>query len=512
LEKQYGIKIGNLFFGASRKSYAPFTEDIESGRPYLITSDGDFSKILSAIRGTYTDTNLIELFGTVAEIFAPIDAIASRVIAGAFQFKRVKDDEIIYDNKDLNKILASPNPFQNFQEMLYEAVCYEYVTGKAYVYSSTPETLSRMDYKNLITTYALPSDNVKLVTKKRIKLFSATTQSDVIEKYELDDGSNEKIPLKPENVLYRKQVNLDWKGKKVEGRAKLLSGEKPIANIIAVYEARNVIYVKRGALGFLVSKKSDASGNVSLTPDEKKSISDELDRRYGLNKKKHLIGLSEAPIDFIRTSMSIQELQPFDETMASASALYAVLGVPRELMPRVEGATYENQKAAERGFYQNVIIPLAKSWCQSLTNFWGLDAAGIYLDVDFSQIEVLQANKKENAEVLEKNVVSYTKLYKDGAITYNEWLIALGYEAREGYDKYINDLENVPMAVKIGVGGTQAMQSVVSDTRLTEEARANMLVLLFGITIEQARSVVITEQPAAGNNNGNANQNQGGDA
>jgi hypothetical protein len=508
LERQYGIKIGNLFFGASRKSYAPFTEDIESGRPYLITSDGDFSKILSAIRGTYTDTNLIELFGTVAEIFAPIDAIASRVIAGKFVFKRKANDEIITDNADLNKILTAPNPFQNFQELLYEAVCYEYVTGKSYLLSTTPETLSRMDYKNLITTYALPSDNVRMVTNKRIRLFSATKKSDVIEKYELDDGTSEKIPLKPENVLYRKQVNLDWKGKKVEGRAKLLSAEKPIANIIAVYEARNVIYVKRGALGFLVSKKSDASGNVSLTPDERKAINDELDRRHGLSKKKHLIGLSDAPIDFIRTSMSIQELEPFKETNASASALYAVLGVPRELMPKDDGATFENQKAAERGFYQNVVIPLAKSWCQSLTNFWALDAAGIYLDVDFSQIEVLQANKKENAEVLDKNVTSYTKLYKDGAITYNQWLIALGYEARPGFDKYIQDLENVPMAVKIGVGGTQAMQSVVSDTRLTEEARANMLVLLFGISIEQARSVVITEQPAGGN--GNGNQNQGG--
>ncbi|HEX7906239.1 MAG TPA: phage portal protein [Chitinophagaceae bacterium] len=490
MERKFGIQLGKTFIGASLKSYAPFTENIESGKSYILT-DGDFSKILSCIRGTYTDTNLIELFGNVAEIFAPIDTIASRVIAGTFVVKNTKTDEIVYDNTDLNKIFSSPNPFQNFSQLLYEAVCYELVTGKNFLLSTTPETLSRMDYKNIICSYNLPPDRIKILMDKRIKLFSATKKSEIILGYKLEEGTDNEQTFKTENILYTRANNLDWKGKKIEGRSPLLSAEKAIANLIAVYEARNVIYVKRGALGAIVSKKSDASGNVALLPKEKQQVIDDFNKSYGVQKGKSPMIITDQPVDFLRIAMSIQELMPFEETLADAAAIYAVLGVPRELMPKNEGATFENQKSAERGLFQNKVIPIAKSWCQSLTNFWALDAAGLYIDVDFNHIEVLQENKKEKSEILDKNVISYTKLYKDGAITYNQWLIALGYEARDGYDKYINDLENVPMAVKIGVGGTQAMQSVVADPNLSEESKANLLVLLFGITIEQARQVVI---------------------
>lgn len=191
--------------------------------------------------------------------------------------------------------------------------------------------------------------------------------------------------------------------------------------------------------------------------------------------------------------MSIQELQPFEETLADAAAIYAVLGVPRSMMPKNEGSTYENAKADERGLYQNKVIPFTLSWCKTFTSFIGADKWGYYLDAKFDHIEALQENKKESAETNKTKIESFTKLYKDGGITHNQWLIALGYEARgTEFDKYINELENVPMAVKIGVGGTQAMQSIIADTRLTEEARAAMLVLLFGITEEQARQVVVT--------------------
>ena len=45
-----------------------------------------------------------------------------------------------------------------------------------------------------------------------------------------------------------------------------------MSNLIAVYEARNVIYVKRGGLGFIVSKKTDATGSIALTDDEKEQL------------------------------------------------------------------------------------------------------------------------------------------------------------------------------------------------------------------------------------------------
>jgi HK97 family phage portal protein len=467
---------------------APFTENVESGMPYII-SGTDLRDILSTLRGSYTDRSLIELFGTVAEIFAPIDAIASRAVNAKFKFRKKSTGLPVEGNEALNKLITSPNPFQNFKQFIYELICYELCTGKNYVYLNIPETLQK-DYKNMAAVFNLPSDRIHIDIPERIKLFSATKVEDVIKRYVLDKGSRDETTFSSDKVIYRKRVNLNWNAKKIEGRSPLLSAEMAIANLIAVYKARGTIYLKRGAMGMWVSKKSDASGNVSLTKDEKKSIREQLDKDYGVvGKDKHTIGLTEAPVEFVKSSMSIQELQPFEETSADAAAIYGVLGVPYELAPKPKGETFSNQNTAERSLYQNNVMPLVNSICDSLTTGWGINEWDYELYADFNHMEVLQSN----ADTDKTRIESYTKLYKDGGITYNEWLVRLGYMPRgKEFDKYIVDIETIPMAVKIGVGGTQAMQSVVADPNLSEDAKANLLVLLFGITIEQARVVVVT--------------------
>jgi hypothetical protein len=482
---------------ATKSGYTlqPFTENMESGMSYVV-SGNSIKDILDTLRGEYTDRTLINLFSTVAEIFAPIDAIASRAAGARFGFRKKSTKAIVDNNPGLTRLIGDAvNPFQNFQQLFYEAIVYEYCTGKEFWYNNIPDTLA-VDYKNIATQYNLPADRITIEVPERIKIFSAIKIEDVIQKYILDKGGNDETPFTTNTVLYRRRANLNWKARKIEGRSPLLSAEMAIANLIAVYQARNTIYVKRGAMGMWVSKKTDHSGNVSLTPTEKRDLRDELQKDYGIAgnvKKKHTIGYTDAPVDFIQSSMSIKDLEPFEETKADAAAIYGVLGVPYELAPKPQGETFSNQLTAEKSFYQNVIIPLVASYCKSLTNAWGIGKWDYELYATWGHIEVLQDNKKEEADRRSKVVEYATKQYKDGAITYNEWLKEMGYPIRgTEFDKYINDLESVPMAVKIGVGGTQAMQSVVADPNLSEDAKANLLVLLFGITIEQARLVVVT--------------------
>lgn len=57
-------------------------------------------------------------------------------------------------------------------------------------------------------------------------------------------------------------------------KTNLLSQRSPISNLLAVYEARGVIYAKKGALGAIVSK-TDAASSVPLTPKGKGRITKE---------------------------------------------------------------------------------------------------------------------------------------------------------------------------------------------------------------------------------------------
>ena len=104
-------------------------------------------------------------------------------------------------------------------------------------------------------------------------------------------------------------------------------------------------------------KKKDETGTVAMTEDEKRNLREEFNENYGLDNSRFPYGLSDVPMDFIRTNLSIQELQPFEETLNDAIIIAGVFGVPPELVPRKDHSTFNNQKSAEKGVYTSKIIP-----------------------------------------------------------------------------------------------------------------------------------------------------------
>lgn len=125
---------------------------------------------------------------------------------------------------------------------------------------------------------------------------------------------------------------------------------------------------------------------------------------YGLGEDKYPVAIIDTDTDFIRTSMSIQELQPFDETLQDAISIAGAFSIPAQLVPRKDNSTFNNQQTAERSVYYNIVIPEAKSFARSLTRFLGLENSGLYLDVDYSDVDALQSGNKERQETL--NIIS----------------------------------------------------------------------------------------------------------
>lgn len=391
----------------------------------------------SLIYGGYAAHNFIELFHCVPEIFAPIHAVASRIANADWQLRRSYNDEIIYNNKQWNGLFSQPNPLQHFRELIYEAIVYEYTAGNEYMYFNTPSTLPK-SFENIVAIWNLPADQVTPVPQEKYKLYSATTIEDLIKEYKLD----EKNSYKPKDVLHIRAINLNWNDKKIKGKSPLLSADKAIANLIAVYEARNVIYTKRGALGFIVSRKSDGDGMVSLTKTEKQNLRDEYEGTYGLTGARSPVGITEAPIDYIKVGATIAELEPFEETLADAAAIYGALNVPFELAPKREQTTFSNLSTAEKSLYQNVIIPKAMNISQSITNKLGLNEIKLYLHPSFENVDCLQENKKEKAEVNKLMTETHRQRFLNGVITLNDWVVESGYEKQSNtlYDLRIYDM------------------------------------------------------------------------
>ena len=198
-----------------------------------------------------------------------------------------------------------------------------------------------------------------------------------------------------------------------------------------------MIYLKRGALGFVVALKEDEAGTVALEPSEKEELRNQVNSKYGVGEGKSPWAITDIPVNFVRTNLSITELQPFDETLEDAIKIASVFGIPSVLVPRKDQSTFSNQDTAEKSVYTSVIIPAAKRFCEALTTFLGLDQKGLYLDCDFNDVACLQVGLKEGEEV--KKLINERCLsqFNNGLISINDWRSQIHEDALEGeiFDK-----------------------------------------------------------------------------
>lgn len=479
-------------WGSKRTPPVHYSKDKAGNFIYKLT-DHDTGLFRSCLGGGYSEANMIALFENIPEVFAPIDAIASRVAKGKFLLKRLKTDEIVYDNKAWNRLTTQPNWRMTFQRMIYNAVVYKLTAGNRYFYSYVPSTLKpKLD--NISALWMLPPQYTEPhMRSDRPKFFAATNKADVVDFYRFTlGGDSEEFPV---DLVYHDvalQLGYDLSNP-LKGTGPLRAAEMPMSNLIAVYHARNVIYVKRGALGFIVGKKEDESGTVALTKTEKQAIRDELNSDYGVTHGRDIYGVTDVPVDFVRINMSIEELRPFEETFADAAAIYGVLGVPRSFIPTKEGSTFNNVLSDERKLYVDCAIPEGMDIAQVLTTQLRLEEAGFYCDVSYDHIEALQENKKEKADVEKVKVDTNLALYEKSFITKNQFLVAIGLEEIPGGDVYVTDGRNPdPLAVKLGVGGLQGLKDILVAT-LPGETKKNILITVFGIADTDAAKLVSDE-------------------
>lgn len=468
-------------------------DDDPNGFEYSAQEPAIIDRFYDLLNGYYGAQNYIELFYCLPEVFAPIHEIASRVADANWQLTKDWNDEIDYSNEQFNRLFSEPNPLMSSKQMIYQAVCYEVLTGRQFFFLNKPATLPE-EFNSIITWGNLPAPQVIADMKRGVDAYSATEISDFINKYTVpnENGGNRVFDAK--NVFPVIHFSLDKPHDFNCSNALIRGAEKPIKNLIPVYEARGVIYVKRGAMGFVVSAKTDADGTQSLSPKEKKEIRREYNNNMGITGSKDPIGVSSAPVEFVRTSMSIEELQPFDETLADAVAIYAVLRVPRHLVPSKDTSTYANAAADMKSFYGNVVQQIANRYAQIFTNGLGVKALRRSIKANFDHVPELQENQKEAADVDKTKTETVISKYEKGIITKNERQAELGYKSLAGGDVYANDPSNqTAMVERLGVGGLTALTAMLSNNTISEDAKKVILVKVFGINEADAAAMVVAK-------------------
>lgn len=389
------------------------------------------------------NANFITLYNTVPEVAWPINYIASRCAGAKYLLKKYSDDTVVWDNDAINRMLVQPNAFETWYRSLFKHFAYKLLVGNSYIKAAMSDTFAgaKTLYKWCDRYVTLEAPLVHIEYKRMIAdIYGVAEIEDVVKAYHHDIGDWRSRPIDPRCVFHDKDDALGWLvGDPLKAKSRLYAVLKAISNLIAVYEARNVIYVKRGGLGWLVSDTHDEMGTRALTKDEKQQILKQANEMYGLENGKYPYGISDVKLQFVRTNLSIADLQPFDETLADAIIIAGIYGIPPVLIPRKDQSTYSNQATAEKAVYSSVIMPMVQRFCQEFTRFLGLDQDGLYLDADFSDVDCLQTGKKEEQEV-HRSITDRCKIeFESGLITLNDWRAQQGYEREENplYDKLI---------------------------------------------------------------------------
>lgn len=382
------------------------------------------------VRPKVAGRNYMTLFASVPEVFFPIDYLASRIAGATFRFKRIKDDSVVWSNKTLNRITDKPNCFSAWYEFVYSHFVYRLATGNSYVRAAMAESFRDAEkWRYCSNFWVLPAEKMDIVGKPgRVPLFGIAEKDELMNGYRLSYDSYASFDIPEWQVWHDRDLIPSYFAGAwyLKGMSRLDSLLKPIGNLLAVYEARNVIYVKRGGLGFLVGQKRDATGTDALTPKEREDLLKQHFDTYGFGEGQVPYGISNVPLSFVRTNLSIAELQPFDETLQDAITIAGAYGIPAVLVPRKDQSTFSNQSTAEKTVYASRVIPMAKKFCQDFSTFLGLTEAGYYMDCEFDDVLCLQEGLKEQEEVKTLRSDRCRILFDSGIITLNDWRSQIG--------------------------------------------------------------------------------------
>lgn len=393
--------------------------------------------------------NYAFMFHNIAEVQFPIMYIAKRAANAQFVLRKSSDDTIVWADSVRGMrdryvagivekgLLQRPNPYMTFKEFVMNSIINKLLFGNGYIYAYTDKNDGRL-WETCNSFYVLPSQTVYLEQNNRRVIGGI---DDV--RYHYADGGI--IRIIPSDLMYHTKdlptFNSTRNGQ-LMGRSRLDAQKYPVSNIIAVYEARNIIYVKRGAIGLIVNKDKDVDGSVALTSKEKEKMRDEFYSTYGIQGDKAPVAIIEKPVDYIPIGMKIAELEPFEECLLDAAAIAGAYGVDSNLIPRKDNPTFNNLNTAELNVYNSVVMPEVKSWLDGFNRFIGLYDAGYYIDALWEDVAILQDNAQRRENAKASTSARCEKEFKAGIITLNDWRAAIGRERLEGdiYNKTLLEM------------------------------------------------------------------------
>lgn len=288
----------------------------------------------------------------------------------------------------LNKVLSAPNFMQSMKGFLYMSMTYKCIAGDSFIY---PKYSVGTRARNITSLWNIDYDDFDILLREYANVLEAENKSDYIKKYQF--WINGKIIefINPDDIIHFRDYGTSYK----EGISKISTLREPIQNIYKALKSRGVLASRQGGIGILSSDRKDGGMSAPLSPTEKETLEKKVNNK-SITGNRGAIHITDVPLKWQSMVYPTKDLMLFEEIEDDFKTICDAFSVNRELF---DGQTnYSNKEHAERGMYQDTIIPEWNEFAGMLTKSLRLDQEQRFVGVDHSHIQVLQEDEREKEE------------------------------------------------------------------------------------------------------------------
>jgi HK97 family phage portal protein len=404
-----------------RKSLSyPQTAELEGSKyVYYLTVPVGFngSRVAQNIDTTTKDGQL-----NAYSFCPPLSTIITKKVQacnnGIYQVSNRKGDIVDIDIP----LMIKPNPLQTWQQFQTQALTALQVFGETFIYKLKASQYS----KNIAALWVVPNTGMTVNTTG--KLFNQTSLSEIITGYTYKVNGEVIQEFTVDEIEHVKDVLLSPVDS-IHGYSRLSTILDPVQNVIAAYEARNVLITKKGAIGILSNGSKDGFGGVPLTAGERDDLQNAF-REYGISKDKYQVIMTNANMSWQSMTFPTKDLMLFEEIEDDVREMANTFGYPFPLL------FFKNQSALGDGamidaanivLYQDTVIPEMKAWTQVLSRLFNI-SSGYILTCSFTHLPIFQEDQQAAAAALNTLNQAYSTAYTQGIVTREEWREAIGLD------------------------------------------------------------------------------------
>lgn len=415
----------NSLFNRDIQSVAKLSNDDISSAFYI-------SKFQSLISGSWGDLNH-EKYTFLAQSVDPIDSTITffAEIFSSGIYKAVDKNGIdVTDTDLLVQLLNNPNEFQNGSEYRKQWLYYHYANGWNYEYPKSDsagfeKNLTKNSEATATKIYNLDPDHIVWKTsftnnllnflgflKSKLILFSykpfgfsQIEFSQVIPYFDVRQDSEK--PFIGVSRLCALQQQIDNFRLSVKGKQNLIKR----TGVILVSQSK-----QNEDLGLETRffKGNDADG-VPIQTSHKESLQEDL-RNASLSNDSMGVIFSTLSLNPTPLSQGLENVKFDDYSIQDARQIINKFNLPQELanLTPKTSVTAEDRKSASLSVIQNIIQPLANSFCDKKMSFFNHENK---ISLDFSHLPMFSEN--ENTKILtHTSIVNlYKTLFTENLIT-----------------------------------------------------------------------------------------------